>query len=438
MKHTNALLLSFFAAALFISPVHAFCESDCGEETRCCESGSESNFEQALDEKDWDALYDYINTKRTINVQEKSCNLTISGDIRAQWRNRLEGNRKKIFRIIDKDGRKRYFGNNKYNIEFSLKFDYVCEDVWAVGQIQFDGSGGVFNDHSCWTDPEGMHGSGTNGCPEIKKAYIGYNAYCNKETRFDIEIGRRRLYQVFESEVQFLSNFDGILLKYSSCDDCLGDWYVRAAGFVVDARSDHYAYLLETGVYDICETGFDLKYSFVDWSKCGKNLCKKKDPLGSRYQVSQATVAYCFDAPCLDVPAKLFAAGLCNHADARLDRIDMDQKCKDRWQKERFAWYAGITLGEVVKQGDWAFTGQYQWVQARSIPDDDVSGIGNGNCWNNFFTNTNFKGVRLQALYALKDNLTLDLRAEGSDPISKCFDGEHPYRQVRCAVIYAF
>lgn len=467
MKSNHSLLLPFFAAALFLSPVHAIDGgSDCNDCGASCDVGCESNFERALDEKDWDALYDYINTKRTINVEEKASNLTISGDVKAQWRNRNEKDDEGSLRIIGKGDDRRYRGTNKFNIEFNLKFDYVCDSVWAVGQLQFDGCGGILTDHDWETDRQGMHGSGTNGFPEIKKAYVGYNVYCDKGARFDIEIGRRRLYQVFDSEVQFLSNFDGILLKYKNSVDWwrLGDWYINVAGFVVDARSDHYAYLFETGLHDICETGFEVKYSLVDWRKHGKNLWRERDAVGSKYLVSQGTMYYYFTAPYLDVPSKLFGAVLCNHDAKMPDWVADTEKWEDRNKKEKmdektrpdskskyygdlrnFAWYAGFTLGEVVEQGDWAFTTQYQWVQARSIPDDDVSGIGNGNCQGNSFTadnmgNTNFKGWRVQGLYALKDNLTLEARFECSKPISEIheFGGKHDFKQYRLAVLYAF
>jgi Putative porin len=439
MKPIKHLLLFLFVALLVTPPAHSACDSDCDYDYDRCDNGSVSQFDQDLDERDWDALYDYINTKRTINVQEKSCNLTISGDVRAQWKRKCEED---MYGRIWRDNKGtigepdyKYFGKNKYNMEFNLRFDYVCDRAWAVAHLQFDNSGGVCSDHHRKRDPEGMHGSGSGCDIDLKKAYIGYNLCCDGCTRFDIEVGRRRLYQVFDSNVQFLSRFDGFLLKYDSCCECLGDWYIHGAGFIVDSRTDHYAWVIEGGVYDVCNTGVDVKYSFVDWTKSGKNICRVKDAIGSRFRNSQFTVYYHFNPEYLCMPAKAFAAVLWNH----------DAYVPDHEPKANVAWYAGFTIGEVVYEGDWAFNVQYQWVEARAVPDDDVSGIGNGNCYNNSFTevgigNTNYKGWRLEALYAFTDNISFDMRAEWSRAIEQndYFGGKHGFSQVRLEAIYAF
>ncbi|MEM1282940.1 MAG: putative porin [Chlamydiota bacterium] len=449
MKSIKYLLLFFFVAIITNPPAYSACDSDCDYDIGRCDTG-ETQFEQDLDERDWDALYDYINTKRTINVNEKSCNLTISGDVRAQWKRKCEEDYYGRIRRIDKGDYYKYIGKDKYNMEFNLRFDYVCDRAWAVAHLQYDNTGGICSDHSCKKDPEGMHGSGSGCDLDLKKAYIGYNLCCDGCTRFDIEVGRRRLYQVFDSQVQFLSRFDGIMLKYDSCSDCLGDWYVHAAGFIVDARVDHYAYLIETGLYELCDTGFEVKYSFVDWRKHGKNYCRVKDAIGTRFMNSQFTLYYHLNPDFICKPAKAFAALIWNHdayvpSEKKLSHYRNDEPVYKREPKANLAWYAGFSVGEVVYQGDWAVNVQYQWVEARSIPDDDVSGIGNGNCRNYSFTsdglgNTNFKGWRLEALYAFTDNISLDLRAEWSRAIDDAiyFGGEHKYSQVRLEAIYAF
>ena len=49
-----------------------------------------SRYLEELNERDFEVLREYINTKRTIDVQEKGQNLTISGDVRTEWRNMNE------------------------------------------------------------------------------------------------------------------------------------------------------------------------------------------------------------------------------------------------------------------------------------------------------------------------------------------------------------
>ena len=42
------------------------------------DTGDFSRYDEELNEKDWDVLRDYLNTKRTIDVAEKACNLMVS------------------------------------------------------------------------------------------------------------------------------------------------------------------------------------------------------------------------------------------------------------------------------------------------------------------------------------------------------------------------
>jgi len=415
-----------------------------------CDTGDHSHVEQDLNEKDWSALRNYINTKRTINVQEKACNLTIAGDVRVDWRNTNEkecGARVRG-REATEDGLR--VGRNDFDVEFNLYFDYYCDRGWAVAQLQFDNSAGVQNNWPCIED-EGletenshyqyaMHGSGVQCDVNLKKAYMGYNICCDGCTRFDVEVGRRPMYTIFDSEVQFLSRFDGILLKYDSCFECYGDWYVHLGGFVVDYRVNHYAFIVEAGLLNICDWGFDFKYSFIDWEKNGRNVCGARNPVGADFLISQFAFYYHFDPEMLCMPAKLFGAALWNHA------ADTFSSPINVYDKGNFAWYVGFQAGEVVYCGDWAFKAQYQWVEAQAVPDSDMSGIGNGNVGNNTYVatgkgNTNFKGWRVEALYAFTDNITFDLRYEWSTEIKANIavgSGTHDYSQFKLEAIYAF
>ena len=49
-----------------------------------------SRFDEELNERDWEALREFLNTKRTVDIKEKACNLGISGDVRAEWRHLTE------------------------------------------------------------------------------------------------------------------------------------------------------------------------------------------------------------------------------------------------------------------------------------------------------------------------------------------------------------
>ncbi len=435
MKLLKYLLL-VVAVSTFVSPaVYAECD----------ESGDVTHYEKELDERDWSALYDYINTKRTINVQEKACNLTISGDVRSEWRHMRENLAGRVVRVNGGELPSR----NDIDIEFNLRFDYVHDRAWAVAHLDFDNSAGNWNDRKCIETIDGIdvsyrediHGSGVGCDISLKKAYMGYNVCCDGCTRFDIELGRRNLFNVFDSEVQFLSRFDGILFKYSSCSECLGDWYVNAAGFVVDYRSNHYAWIVEAGLLNLLDTGFDVKYSFIEWKKHGENVCGVKNPKGAQFEVSQFTVAYHLDPEFLCMPAKAFGAVLFNSAASPLGITSATDFIHS--QNDNLGWYAGLQIGEVVYEGDWAVKAQYQYVQALAVPDFDVSGIGSGNALGysipgNGVGNTNYKGWRIEGLYALTDNITIDTRIQWSRQIKSSYVGTHHYSEYRIQAIYAF
>lgn len=420
----------------------------------------ESNYNEQLNERDWDALRDFINSKRAIDVE--ACSLVVSGDVRFEWRHMTESQSTK------NKGRRILRGANAYNriknipisrndfdIEFNLRFDYVCDRAWAGAHIQYDNSAGVDdNEKSCCVDPEGYHGSGNCDDLCLKRAIIGYNVFTCDETRLDIEIGRRNLYSAFDSKVQFLSRFDGILLKYETESEALGEWYTYLASFVVDEKKNHFGFVGETGLLDIAESGWDLKYSLIHWPKWGKTRCRKdckdkgdkihlvRNPRGFKFINSQVTTAYHIkkdDLPCWMPyqPAKVYGAVVYNHYPVR------PPKKADSHKRHPFAWYVGFTMGEVVNEGDWAFDIQYQWVGATSIPDDDVSGIGRGNVLGESFTergrgNTNFKGLRTEFLYALTDNLSIDTIWEFSRQIDKNIGGRHHYSKFEVEAIYAF
>jgi len=97
-----------------------------------------------------------------------------------------------------------------------------------------------------------------------------------------------------------------------------------------------------------------------------------------------------------------------------------------------------------LKEGDWSFEVQYQFVRAFAIPDKDVSGIGRGNVLKDSVTapgargNTNYKGWRFEGFYALTDDLTIDSIFEFSQAIKNKIGGSHHYSKFELETIYAF
>ena len=426
-----------------------------------------TRFDEELNERDFDALRDYLKRKRSVQISDNDVsNLTISGDVRSEWRHL---NETCCGRAVRGGGNRA--SKNDFDIEFNLRFDYICERTWAVAHVRYDNSAGVDdNDHPCSdgingceeikalckkskrncitcreqadlcrADPEGFHGSGRCNDLCLKKAYFGYNFCKTDADRFYMELGRRgQLYNVFDSNIEFLSRLDGIFLKYERTNNTFGNWYIQGAGFVVDEKRNHFAWAMETGWLNVADQNFDLKYSFIDWEKHGDNRCHVHNPRGFRFLNSQWLIAYHLDCSYLTVPAKLYAAFLCNHAAKKLHF----ERCRSKLAN--LGWYAGILIGKVVKEGDWAVEVQYQVVQAQAVPDDDCAGICRGNVLDESFTscslrgNTNFEGWRVEGLYAITDNLTLDTIYEKSRAYDANIGGRHKYSKFELEAIYAF
>lgn len=460
------------AACLFASGTNLHAVSDPNEQDG-------SRFDQELNERDFEALRKYLNSKRETNLQDKEATtVTISGDVRFEWRHmnedlnhiRLRGHQRKH------PERSLPVSRNDFDAEFNLKFDYLMDRSWAVAHLQYDNSAGVDSqDRDCKEDPTGWFGSGKCDSLCLRKAFMGYNFYMDDCLgRLDIELGRRgNMYNVFDSRVQFLSRFDGILLKWTGKYDYAKEIYAKLGGFVVDERVNHFAYVMEVGALNILDSGIDLKYSFIDWcgqvgTRCIKDFC---GPKSNKYMfrslnngksfdfaVSQWTAYYNFDPSLFGRKAKVFGAFLMNHQWKKLTVYKTEYYNSEpngtpailvtRLGKYRanLAWYAGFAIGEVRKENDWALELQYQYVEALAMPGQDAAGICNGNVFDYTLTqrdspyidNTNYKGWKLEGLYALTDNITIDTILERTTPVNEKIGGPHVYSKIEVEAIYAF
>jgi hypothetical protein len=443
-----------------------------------------SSHNEELNERDFQALREYLKTKREVPLEDKDENLSISGDVRFEWRHMNEsgrgGNQLRGSNRINPVSRLA-ISRNDFDCEFNLKFDYVLDKTWAVAHLQYDNSAGVDSqDIPCFDDKEGWFGSGRCDDLCLKKAYFGYNLWNDPCSRMDIELGRRgNLYYVFDSRVQFLSRLDGVIFKYEGALESIPKYYAKLAGFVVDERVNRFAWATEVGFMNILDSGVDFKYSFIDWMPHNKIRCAKKcceeiegydgprnkgcfehNPQAFQFYVSQWTMYYRFDPDLFcGKPAQLYGAFLMNHGRkyARVirhtDIVATKHNVKNHqaeanengFEKIRanLGWYVGFLVGEVKKEGDWSLEVQYQVVQALAVPEQDEAGISRGNVLSESFTRygrgyTNYKGWKVETLYAITDNLSLDGIIEASREANRRIGGRHRYSKVELEAIYAF
>lgn len=385
--------------------------------------------------------------------------------------------------------------SNDIDIDLNLYFEYRTPCCWAIAHIEFDNDGGVRgtrklcgtrsnrckkSDCHCCEKPkkdvapldglptdccnhvnynpcdpidcQAPFGSGDFEAIALRKAYFGYNIRTCGLSRLDIEVGRRRLFDVFDSRIQFLSQFDGITFRYTTQLAGITDFYWNAAVFVVNEHINHFAWVSEVGFLNIYDSGFDFKYSIIDWFKTGNNECCVPRADGWRFINSQWTAAYRFNQDYFPVRVKLYGATLYNHAaDARFYTDD---------KRYPLGAYLGILIGEVIGQGDWSIDMNVQYVGALAIADADLVGIGRGNNRNETITmaaglrhftpeerkyatqnargNTNYKGIKIEGLYALTDNLSIDAQFIHSEAANKTIGGRHSYNKFKVEGIFAF
>lgn len=397
-------------------------------------------------ERDDEVLTDFVKTKRAITVQEKGGALNISGDVRAEYyhmrcwsgghRRRGSGSK-----LVDRNRaeRQNLFATNEFDIEANLMFDYRADRSWAAIQLQLSNSAGIkaekFN-AKLNNNKNFMTGSGTGDDLFLRKAYIGYNVAQRGTSRFDVEIGRRRGTDIFDSKIQFYNLFDGLLLKYANSWEGMTDFTAKAEAFVVDYNINHWAYVAELGFLNIADTGFDFKYSIIDWERQGANVDDKRHAKGNKFVNSQFTVGYTLSPDWIRWRTKLYGAYLVN--------TNAQRTHFTHHKRENNAWYVGMKVGDIRRAGDWAIDVDYEWVEPQAIPESDCSGICRDNPENVSFYNkrwggfANYKGYMIDTFYALTDNLTINAEFERVHQATKHVGHKHRSYQLKLAAIYAF
>ena len=326
---------------------------------------------QDIDQKDINALREWINTKRQVTVKELGGALSLSAEVRTEMQSSSEtrnGVRQRGHGAPIFPGNTRELPSNEFDVEVNIMLDYRTEGTWTAIKLEFDNDAGIFN--------------GSLNKLKVEKAYWGVRTIDNDHLIFDIELGRRRMSTIVDSKLEFNNFFDGAWFKYDQTFDSLGDFYVHTGAFIIDTNHNQFGYLGEIGLMNIAGTGFYSKYSLTDWNTkhfSSGDLRRRR----FAFTVSQLLIGYRFYPPSLQKAILCYLAGLYNHS-AKRRHITHNHKANG-------GGYIGLTIGELKKKGDWAFDINYQLLQAQCVPDFDVQGIGLGNASNNGFYTTNVR-----------------------------------------------
>lgn len=412
------------------------------------------DFSTTVEERETDvkALAEFVKSKGQITIQEKGGNLMVSGDVRGEWdhiHTRTRGHDERghgSANLVPPVRPHAPFPTNEFAIEVNLMLDYRADRSWASIQFQFDNPMGIREtDKSKFAPAIGyvgrntMFGSGVLSNIAMRKAYLGYNILEEGTQRFDVEIGRRRLRDVYDSKIEFHNFFDGVTLKYANSFEGLMDMTAKASAFVIDSSVNHFGYVGELGFLNIADEGVDFKYSYIHWSKDGVNRLHKKHARGTMFNVSQFLLAYNLSPDYLPKKTQVYGAYLINH-DGHGNHFTHGKKARD-------AFYVGFRMGEIKRQNDWAIEANYQWVRAQAIPESDCSGIGRDNPRGiSFYAQNhgtsqgfaNYKGYTLDGLYALTDNITFNANYYRIHQESIRIGGHHRSWGFELAAIYAF
>lgn len=388
-----------------------------------------------IDQKDINALREWINTKRQVTVRELGGALSISGEVRTEFQSTSETvdgikQRGNGGAVIGSDGYPTPM--NAYDVEVNLMFDYRADRGWASVKLEFDNNAGVF--------------SGTLNKLKLERAYWGVRALDRGTFTLDIELGRRRLSSIVDSKLEFNSFFDGLWVKYDQGLDAIGDIYLHAGAFVVMEQRNQYAYVGETGIYNIGGTGIYMKYSFIDWDTKDFSNPIEKDRFD--FMVSQLLLGYRIYPVTFQRVILVYLAGLYNHAAKKLPITG--------YRKANWGAYFGVSIGELRKKGDWAFDANYQVLAPQAVPDFDVQGIGLGNAADvGFYTskidgkgtpntrktaagNVNYRGFQVTLDYLFTNQLDIQQSWQQSITLDDSIGPFRSYKQYEIEFIYGF
>ncbi len=388
-----------------------------------------------IEQKDINALREWINTKRQVTVREMGGALSLSGEVRTELQSSAETvngirQRGNGGAVTLPDGTP--FPTNAFDVEVNIMLDYRTEHSWASIKLEFDNDAGIF--------------SGTLNKLKLERAYWGVRAIDADEFTFDVEMGRRRMSSMMDSKLEFNSFFDGVWFRYDHGFEKIGDFYTHAGVFLINEFKNQFGYVGEIGMLNIGGSGLYTKYSLTDWDT--KDFHDKIMNERFDFIVSQLILGYRFLPSNLKKIVIIYLGGLYNHKAKKLAITG--------YRRSNWGSYIGFSIGELKKKGDWAFDANYQALCAQAVPDFDVQGIGVGNTANTgFYTartdgrggantrktaggNVNYRGFQLTLDWLLTNQLDFQQSWQQSITLDDSIGPFRTFKQYEIEFIYGF
>src|SRR3990172_7310978 len=182
-----------------------------------------------IDQKDINALREWINTKRQVTVRELGGALSIAGEVRTEFQS--TGETRNGIKQRGVGGAVLGVGGiplpqNGFDIEVNIMMDYRADRTWGSIKLEFDNDAGVF--------------SGTLNKLKLERAYWGARMVDADAYTIDAELGRRRMSTIVDSKIEFNSFFDGAWFKYDHGFENFGDLYVHVGAFIINEHKEQF------------------------------------------------------------------------------------------------------------------------------------------------------------------------------------------------------
>jgi len=386
--------------------------------------------------KDLSILRDFLKVKREEPLRDKEHALSITGEVRPK----LAVSRARRIDPVTGVQYEQYGGSGQrptcyINNRASLFFDYRVYQTSFHVKLKFENYVGTI--------------TGSVDHLTLEQAYMRQRILEDGKSVFDISAGRNKLYNIFDSKLQFNAILDGVTISYQNGYPRVFNLQLTAAGGVISQQYNQYGWVGEIGISRILDTGLFIRYSFTDWMKEGVTPISYGDgrPTGLSaannpqyaFQISQFTSGWEIE----QVKLRLYWAALYNNAARPHPALGMNKL-------DRTGWYVGFQLGRIQKKGDMAIEANYQWLGAQAVPGWDMAGIGNGNPSASSiyypglsgdpapFGNTNFRGIAVNYMNVLDNNLSLVIRFMMSRSLRNLENWKIRFTQLQMALVYTF
>lgn len=287
--------------------------------------------------------------------------------------------------------------SNSYFANLTVDYDYSFGRFSLVARTTFRNSGGLFG--------------GTANAFGLDRGYIAWRLTTRGPFSSRLDVGRRSLTKVYNSQMQFIGRAEGFTLINSYLWDKVVD--ARLTGGIYIFSVPRGFGVLRAGLFNIADLGFYFDFAYSYW---GDNRPPDaSNNIDVKFNLTQYLVGWDYKPKWLNKDIKVFAAFIKN--------VGATSNFLTNGSKESMAGYVGVQLGSAKKQGNYSFQFMLQTCALQAIPPWDMDGIGIGRPTTSLFTstniattntNTNFKGWEGVALYAITDELTLTMKLQRS------------------------